>query len=106
MRELILDTKAPITPNDALDLMHAVNAVDYCDLVLLDKAWEHRVNALHRRIADAGIVMPIARCFSMWNDGIERFLNALEHWPGSRTACSKPCGIRAVGAFTGITAEL
>lgn len=83
LRELVLDTKAPITANEALDLMHAVDAVNYCDLVLLDKAWERRVNALHQRIADAGITMPIARCYSKRDGGIDQFLGALERWPES-----------------------
>ena len=50
MRELVLDVNAPISKNEALDLMHAVDAVDYCDLALLDKAWERRTNSLHLRI--------------------------------------------------------
>lgn len=83
LRELVLDTNAPITNNEALDLMHAVDAVDYCDLVLLDKAWERRANALHQRIAEANIDMPIAQCFSMRNGGMEQFLGALECWPVS-----------------------
>lgn len=85
LRELVLDIKTPITSNEALDLMHAVDAVDYCDLVLLDKAWERRVNVLRQRIVDAGIAMPIARCFSMRNSGIEHFLDAIEQWPESST---------------------
>ena len=64
-----------------MDFMHAVDAVDYCDLVLLDKAWERRVNGLRKRIAEAGIDMPIARCFSKRNNGIEGFLDAIERWP-------------------------
>lgn len=83
LRELVLDPNASITANDALDLMHAVDAVDYCDLVLLDKAWERRVNGLHQRIADTGIAMPVARCFSMRNGGIEQFLDAIEQWSPS-----------------------
>ncbi len=81
LRELVLDTKASITNNDALDLMHAVDAVDYCDLVLLDKAWERRVNALRQRIAQTGIDMPVAACFSKSNDGVGRFLDSIERWP-------------------------
>lgn len=81
LRELVLDTNAPIATNDVVDLMHAVDAVDYCDLVVLDKAWERRVSALLGRIADAGMVMPIARCFSMRRAGIGTFLEALERWP-------------------------
>lgn len=81
LRELVLDPKAPISDNEALDLMHAVDAVDYCDLVLLDKAWERRVNALHQRIVEAGITMPVATCYSKSKGGVERFLEALEQWP-------------------------
>lgn len=81
LRDLVLDPNASITANDAMDLMHAIDAVDYCDLVLLDKAWERRVNALHERIADTGIAMPIARCLSMRNGGIDEFLEAIERWP-------------------------
>lgn len=81
LRELVLDPNAPISNNEALDVMHALDAVDYCDLVLLDKAWERRVNALHQRIADAEITMPVARCYSKSKGGIERFLEALEQWP-------------------------
>lgn len=83
LRELVLDTNAPITVNDVLDLMHAVDAVDYCDLVLLDKTWERRVNALHQHIAVAGIAMPIAHSFSMRNGGIGKFLDAIERYPES-----------------------
>ncbi|WP_254573948.1 hypothetical protein [Stenotrophomonas acidaminiphila] len=81
LRELVLDTNAPISNNDALDLMHAVEALDYCDLVLLDKAWERRVTALRQRIAQSGVVMPIAACFSKSNGGVERFLQSIEGWP-------------------------
>ena len=80
-RDFVLDLNATITRNEALDFMHAVDAVDYCDLVLLDKAWERRVNGLRKRIAEAGIDMPIARCFSKRNNGIEGFLDAIERWP-------------------------
>lgn len=81
LRELVLDTNAPISNNDALDLMHAVDAVDYCDLVLLDKAWERRVNSLRQRIAQTGVDMPVAACFSKSNDGVGRFLDSIERWP-------------------------
>jgi hypothetical protein len=83
LREIILDTNSPITKNEMLDLMHAVDAVDYCDLVFLDKAWERRTNALRQRIAETDVDMPIAQCFSMRNGGLEQFLRALEGWPES-----------------------
>lgn len=80
LRELVLDTNASISNNDALDLMHAVDAVDHCDLVLLDKAWQRRVDALRQRIAQTGVEMPVAACFSKSNDGIGRFLDSIERW--------------------------
>lgn len=80
-RDFVLDINANISRNDALDFMHAVDAVDYCDLVLLDKAWERRVNGLRKRIAEEGVDMPVARCFSKSNNGIETFLDAIERWP-------------------------
>lgn len=86
LRELVLDTKATITPNEALDLMHTVDAVDYCDLVVLDGAWERRVNRLQETIDKAGISMPIARCFSKRNSGIERFIDAISSWPETTTS--------------------
>ncbi|KAB2888036.1 MAG: hypothetical protein F9K35_20645 [Burkholderiaceae bacterium] len=81
LRELVFDANASISTNDVLDLMHAVDAVDYCDLVLLDKAWERRVHALRQRIAQAGVIMPVAVCFSKSNGGVERFLDSIERWP-------------------------
>lgn len=80
LRDFVLDPRAGITGNDAVDFMHAVDAVDYCDLILLDGAWERRVHALHDRISKAGMEMPIARCWSRRNGGIHRFLDAIEQW--------------------------
>lgn len=81
MREWVLGLNSVVSRNDALDFIHAVNAVNYCDLVMLDAAWERRVNALHQSIADSGIPMTVAQCFSLRQDGMERFLTALEAWP-------------------------
>jgi hypothetical protein len=80
LREPVLDTNAAIRANDAIDLMHAVDAVDFADLVVLDKAWERRVDTLRRKIEAAGMDMPIARCFSLRNDGLTKFLEAIERW--------------------------
>lgn len=78
MREWLLDLNSALSRNDALDFIHAVNAVNYCDLIMLDAAWERRVNALHQSIADSGIPMTVAKCFSLRQNGMERFLCALE----------------------------
>ncbi|MDQ3287278.1 MAG: hypothetical protein M3Q42_03275 [Pseudomonadota bacterium] len=81
MQEWILDLNSTIDRNDAMDFIHAVNSVNYCDLIMLDSGWERRVNALHQSIADIGTPMTVAQCFSLRKDGIERFLTALENWP-------------------------
>lgn len=81
MRDWILDVNSTIDRNDAMDFSHALNAVNYCDLVMLDASWERRVHALRQSIADSGIPMTVAQCFSLRQDGMERFLTALEAWP-------------------------
>lgn len=81
MRDWILDLNSTINRNDAMDFSHALNAVNYCDLVMLDASWERRVNALRRDIVESKIPMTVAQCFSLREDGMERFLNTLENWP-------------------------
>ena len=81
LRDLVLNRNAPILANDGIDLIHAVDAVDYCDLVVLDKAWERRVRNLHKSISSARLNMPIAQCFRPNIDGIEAFLHTIEQWP-------------------------
>jgi len=83
MREWILDLNSPIDRNDAMDFSHAVNAMNYCDLIMLDAGWERRVNTLRQSIADSGIPMTVAQCFSLRQEGMERFLTTLENWPTS-----------------------
>lgn len=83
MREWVLDLNSAVSRNDALDFIHAVSAVNYCDLIMLDGGWERRVNALRQSISESGIPMTVAECFSLRQDGIERFLTALENWPTS-----------------------
>lgn len=80
MRDWILDQNSSIDRNDAMDFSHAVNAVNYCDLIMLDAAMERRVSALRDAISESGIPMTVAQCFSLRNEGMERFLIALEEW--------------------------
>lgn len=80
MRDWILDLNSTIDRNDAMDFSHALNAVNYCDLIMLDGGWERRVNALRQSIADSGIRMIVAQCFSLRQGGIEKFLTNLESW--------------------------
>ncbi len=77
VRALIVDKGTKITRNQAIDLLHAVVPVAYCDLVLLDKHWETQVDRTRSRL-NGGISIPIARVFSGKAGGLDRFLCALE----------------------------
>lgn len=74
MRNFILDINAPISSNDAIDLVHAAMPVNCCDYVLLDGPWAERVERMKRRIAKTRMNMPMAKCFSPRNNGIAMFL--------------------------------
>lgn len=78
IRGYILDCTAPISENDAMDLQHAAMSVNCCDYVLLDGPWAERVEKMRRRIAKAGMKMPIAKCFSRRANGVKTFLADLE----------------------------
>lgn len=62
--------------NDAVDFVHALPACQLCDLVLLDRAWCHKVAMATQRIRAAGIEGKIAACYS--RNGVDDFLAALE----------------------------
>ena len=78
MRGFHLDPAAPISDNDMIDLMHAVMPINCCDYVLLDGAWAERVEKMKQRIAKTGSIMPLAKCFSRRDQGVEAFLQDLE----------------------------
>lgn len=70
------DLKRAITPNDAIDFLHAAIPVTYCDVVLLDGGIADLVERARRKLNSTGIRM--ATVFSGRGDGIERFLALLE----------------------------
>ncbi len=78
IRGFNLDSTAPISENDAIDLIHAAMPVNCCNYVLLDGPWAERVDKMRQRIAKAGMSMPIAKCFSKRSNGVEAFLADLE----------------------------
>lgn len=80
MRSFNLDPNAPITENDAIDLLHAAMPVNCCDFVLLDGPWAERVEKMRYRVSKTAMEMPIASCFSQRNNGVENFLAALENF--------------------------
>jgi hypothetical protein len=78
VRSLLIDQRLKVTRNHAIDLLHAVVPVAYCDLVLLDKHWEAQVDRMRTRLKDARVTVPIAQVFSGKAGQIDRFLVALE----------------------------
>lgn len=81
IRGFLMDPAASISNNDIIDMLHAVMSVNCCDYVLLDGAWAERVNKMKQRIAKAGLKMPLAKCFSKRNYGVQAFLRDLEEIP-------------------------
>jgi hypothetical protein len=75
---ILRDAGMRITRNHAVDFLHAAVPVSYCDLVLLDRHWTTQVEKVRERLKSAGIDVPIARAFSEADNGIERFLRALQ----------------------------
>jgi hypothetical protein len=80
LRGFILDSNSLMSQNDAVDLVHAAMPLNCCDYVLLDGPWTERVAKLKLRLAKSPMVMPIAKCFSRRNDGINEFLTDLENF--------------------------
>lgn len=78
MRGFLLDPAAPISDNDVVDMLHAAMPINCCDYILLDGAWAERVEKMRARIAKAGLTMPLAKCFSRRNQGVQTFLGELE----------------------------
>jgi hypothetical protein len=78
IRSFILDAKSQPTKNDIIDLQHTAMPVNCCDYVLLDGPWAERVLKMKQRISKAGTNIPIAKCFSKRDDGVNSFLEDLE----------------------------
>lgn len=72
------DRSRPPSENDAIDLLHTVVPACYCDFVLLDKQWCGRVEAAREQLIAKGVVGKVAKVFSKADDGVNRFLDALE----------------------------
>jgi hypothetical protein len=78
LRAIIIDKQTKITRNHAIDLLHAVVPVAYCEFVLLDKHWETQVDRVRRRFDATPMPVPMAKTFSCKRNGIGRFLCELE----------------------------
>lgn len=77
-RTFLIDRGLRLSRNNAVDLLHSVVPVAYCDLVLLDKHWEEQVDRMRTRLTEANLNIPIAKIFSRKANGINLFLEALE----------------------------
>lgn len=80
LRGFNLDPNSPILENDVIDLIHAAMPLNCCDYVLLDGPWAERVQKMKLRLSKSPMVMPIAKCFSQRNNGIDTFLTDLENY--------------------------
>lgn len=67
-----LDRSGDVDPNDALDFLHTVVPVAYCDLVVLDRDWADRAQRAIRRLRDAGHTSPLAEPVPVrgWVEGL------------------------------------
>jgi hypothetical protein len=78
VRTLLTNKGIRMTRNQAIDLLHAVVPVAYCDFVLLDKHWQTQVDRVRSRLSQTGVLVPIGRVFSGKGNGVDRFLSELE----------------------------
>lgn len=91
-RTFLVNQSIKISRNNAIDIMHSVVPIAYCDFVLLDKHWEQQISCIRKRLKYAEMEFPIARVFSKKNSGIENFFQALEKYNGHMTALSDTVG--------------
>jgi hypothetical protein len=78
-RTLLIDRGVKVSRNHAIDFMHAVVPVSYCEFVLLDKHWVKQVELVRSRLNGTHLNPPLARAYSEKSDGIEKFFLDLEY---------------------------
>jgi hypothetical protein len=78
LRGLVLDRSTSLSRNHAVDFLHAVVPVAYCDFVMLDNYWEDQVRRMRERLARASIDIPLARVISKRSGGLECLVRSLE----------------------------
>jgi len=76
-RSILLDQSTIITRNHAIDLLHSVVPIAYCDYVLLDKYWVPQVDQLRRRFKKKQMPISLANVYSKKNNGILNFFHIL-----------------------------
>jgi hypothetical protein len=78
VRPMLLDQAGKFSRNHAIDLIHSVVPVAYCEMVLLDKHWQAQVEKMRIRFAEADMSFPVAQVFSRRSNGLDQFLSLLE----------------------------
>lgn len=78
VRPVLLDKSFKFSRNHAIDLMHSVVPIAYCDIVLLDKHWKTQAEKVRERVAASNMTFPVAKVFSGKPDEVWRFLELIE----------------------------
>lgn len=81
MRSVFLNPEEELDTHDVVDIQHAINLL-HCDFALLDRTWASKANQARDRLMRIGI--EVAECFSRRNNGVERFLQAIEGYDVGR----------------------
>jgi hypothetical protein len=88
LRTMLITDQMVITRNHAIDLLHAVVPVAYCDFVLLDSHWETQVTQMRNRITATGLSFPIANVFSKRVNGLEKLHLKRQNQLADRNECN------------------
>lgn len=78
VRPVLLDQSLKFSRNHAIDLIHSVVPLAYCDIVLLDKHWKTQAEKVRERVTAANMTFPIAKVFSGKTDEVSKFLELIE----------------------------
>lgn len=78
VRLVLLDQSHKFSRNHAIDLIHSVVPLAYCDIVLLDKHWKAQAEKVRERVAAANMTFPVAKVFSAKADEVSKFLELIE----------------------------
>lgn len=78
VRPALFDQSIKFSRNRAIDLIHSVVPLAYCDIVLLDKHWKAQAEKVRERVAAANMTFPVAKVFSGKTDDISQFLALME----------------------------
>lgn len=77
IREHVLN-KTKLNKNDAHDLLHAWQALSYCDIAMLDNKWANRIDRIRLRYAKHAHFQKFPKIFSRRNEGISSLISAIE----------------------------